>query len=248
MPPAKPTAPRSSPPSRQISPQPPPEVVDPIWLLKAIALTVVAALVCAWLTACWLVYQGEWQLVLHPEPHRRPDPGQPGLAFDEIRFGASETGQPRLTGGGPSPKPPHPTPNPAPSLPIPIPIPKYAAYTILYLHDGSGSLSNTVPMLARLHRAGLNVFAFDYRGFGTSDASAHPSEARMAQDAAAALDYLTATRHIPTRTSFPTESAWAQRSPPISPTTTPTYLPSSRQSRPRPRSTAASAHPPGSSR
>jgi len=205
MPPAKPTDPRSSPPSRQISPQPPPEVVDPIWLLKALALTVVAALVCAWLTACWLVYQGEWQLVLHPNRTVDRTPASADLAFDEIRFGASETGQPRLTGWWiPAQDPPAPNAQPSPQpIPIPIPIPKYAAYTILYLHDGSGSLSNTVPMLARLHRAGLNVFAFDYRGFGTSDASAHPSEARMAQDAAAALDYLTATRHIPTRNVVP---------------------------------------------
>jgi pimeloyl-ACP methyl ester carboxylesterase len=192
-------APRSSPPSRRTAPQPPPEVVDPVWLLKAIALTLVAALICAWLTACWLVYQGEWQLVLHPTRTVDRTPASASLAFDEINFGASETGQPRLTGWWvPAQSPP--PPNARPSL---QPIPKYAAYTVLYLHDGSGSLSNTVPMIATLHRAGLNVFAFDYRGFGASDASAHPSEARMNQDAAAALDFLTATRHIPTRDIVP---------------------------------------------
>jgi hypothetical protein len=75
--------------------------------------------------------------------------------------------------------------------------------TVLYLHDGSQSLSATVPALARLHQAGINIFAIDYRGFGQSDASAHPTEARMAQDTAAALDYLTATRHVPTANIVP---------------------------------------------
>jgi hypothetical protein len=199
MPPAKPTASRNLPPSRRIAPQPPPEVVDPVWLLKAIALTLVAALICAWLTACWLVYQGEWQLVLHPARTVDRTPANAGLAFDEIHFGASETGQPLLTGWW-VPALGAPAPGTQPSL---QPIPKYAAYTILYLHDGAGSLSNTVPMLATLHRAGLNVFAFDYRGFGASDASTHPSEARMAQDAAGALDYLASTRHIPTPNIIP---------------------------------------------
>jgi pimeloyl-ACP methyl ester carboxylesterase len=50
---------------------------------------------------------------------------------------------------------------------------------------------------------GLNVFAIDYRGFGASDASMHPSDARMAEDAAAAFDYLTSTRHIPARSLIP---------------------------------------------
>jgi pimeloyl-ACP methyl ester carboxylesterase len=175
------------------------EVVDPIWLLKAIGLTLVAALVCAWLTACWLVYQGEWQLILHPAHAVDRTPTDVGLAFDEIHFGASETGQPRLTGWWiPAQSPPAPNARLSPQS-----IPKYANYTILYLHDGAGSLANTVPMLATLHRAGLNIFAFDYRGFGASDASAHPSEPRMTQDAAAALDYLASTRHIPIRNIVP---------------------------------------------
>ena len=199
MPSAKPTASRSSPSSRRTEPQTPPETIDPVWLLKAIALTLVAALICAWLTACWLVYQGEWQLVLHPTRTVDQTPASAGLTFDEIHFGASETGEPRLSGWW-VPAQDAPPPNAQPILQS---IPKYAAYTVLYLHNGEGSLSNTVPMLATLHRAGLNVFAFDYRGFGTSDATAHPSQDRMAQDAAAALDYLASTRHIPTRDIVP---------------------------------------------
>ncbi len=74
---------------------------------------------------------------------------------------------------------------------------RYSADTVLLLHDGSGSLADTVPALARLHAAGLIVFAFDYRGFGASDSSSHPAAESMAQDSSAALEYLTKeTRHI----------------------------------------------------
>jgi len=41
------------------------------------------------------------------------------------------------------------------------------------LHNGSGSLSDTLPQLQALHNLGINVFAFDYRGFGKS-LNVHP--------------------------------------------------------------------------
>jgi hypothetical protein len=181
------------------SPRSPLEVVDPVWLIKALVLTLAASVLCVYATLCLLVYQGAWQLVLHPTRTIDRTPASVGLDYSDIRFGAADTGQPRLTGWW---IPAQSTP-PAKSQPILQPIPKYAAFTVLYLHDGSGSLSSTVPALDRLHRTGLNVFAFDYRGFGASDTSVHPSEARMTEDAVAALDYLTATRHIPVSTIIP---------------------------------------------
>ena len=169
----------------------PPETVDPAWLIKALALCLVAALVCGYATLCFLYYQGAWQLILHPARTVARTPAAVGLPYTDVRFGASETGQPRLTAWW------------IPAESSNQPGAGYAAFTILYLHDGSGSLADTVPVLASLHRIGLNAFAIDYRGFGASDASVHPSEARMAQDAAAALDYLTATRHILARNIIP---------------------------------------------
>ncbi len=49
--------------------------------------------------------------------------------------------------------------------------------------------------LVRLHDAGVNVLAFDYRGYGDSQ-NARPSEAHWRQDAEWAVNYLTGTRHI----------------------------------------------------
>ena len=67
--------------------------------------------------------------------------------------------------------------------------------TVLYLHGQDGNLGDTVDALARLHAAGVNVLAFDYRGYGQSQ-FVRPSEAHWRQDAEWALEYLTGTRHI----------------------------------------------------
>ena len=66
---------------------------------------------------------------------------------------------------------------------------------MLFFHDGSGSLSNAAPRLKALHALGINVFAFDYRGFGRS-ADTHPSQSRVYADAEAAWSYLVDTRHL----------------------------------------------------
>jgi hypothetical protein len=132
-------------PRKPISPNrsAPPDTVDPVWLIKALALSLVAALICGYATICLLYYQGEWQLILHPNRMVDRTPASTGLLYTNVQFDAAETGQPRLTAWwipAQSPKPPGAG---------------YAAFTVLYLHDGSGSLADTVPMLANLHRAGF---------------------------------------------------------------------------------------------
>ncbi len=160
------------------------DTVDPRWLLKALAIAVASAAILGYATLCLLLVQGNWQLILHPSPTIAADPSTLGISFDSIRFNAASTGRPRLTAWW---------------------IPARSATdapTILFLHDGRGSLSAALHQLDLLHRAGLNLFAIDYRGFGRSDPQ-HPSEARMAEDAAAALDYLVNTRHISAVTIIP---------------------------------------------
>jgi pimeloyl-ACP methyl ester carboxylesterase len=169
---ATPTAKRASTPSQGAD-------VDPRWLLKAIAVVVAVAAVLAYLSVCLLIYQGGWQLMLHPST--RID-ATPSIPFQTIHFDAAATGQPRLTAWW-----------------IPA---GTASPTILFLHDGNGSLSSSVRELELLHTANVNVFAIDYRGFGQSD-PIHPSEATMALDAAAAWKYLTGVRHLPPASIVP---------------------------------------------
>ncbi|HWZ50599.1 MAG TPA: alpha/beta fold hydrolase [Granulicella sp.] len=163
---------------------PNPEVVDPRWLLKALAVILLAALVCGYLTLCVLFYQGEWQLVLHPS---RSTPAPASIAdspFEIIQFGLKASATPQLTGWW---------------LPA-APGSRYAASTVLYLTSGDGSLADAqsaaIPTLAALHTAGINVFAFDYRGYGQS-LSTHPNQRRMQQDADLAWQYLTGLRSLP---------------------------------------------------
>lgn len=168
------------------------EVVDPRWLGKALALCLGAALLCAYLTACLLFYQGLWQLVLHPSHTVDRTPANVGIAFTPVRFGDFDTGQPHLTGWW---IPSGQTPDAYPTRLNTARPSSTSRLTVLYLHNGAGSLSDTLPALAILHNTGFNIFAIDYRGFGASDASAHPDAERMNQDAEAALDYLVTTQH-----------------------------------------------------
>jgi pimeloyl-ACP methyl ester carboxylesterase len=145
------------------------------WLATAVAITLLGIAVCAWLSLCLLYWQGSWQLLYHPKAAITRTPASAGLAYEPIRFAVTETGIPQLTGWW-----------------IPA---EGSHFTVLYLHGSDGNLSDCVDALAALHRAGLTVFAIDYRGYGQSQPT-HPSEASWLNDANRALDYLTQSRHI----------------------------------------------------
>jgi uncharacterized protein len=59
----------------------------------------------------------------------------------------------------------------------------------LYLHGSAFSLSANLPRILKLHEAGFNVLAIDYRGFGASDGDL-PSEQSAYADARAAWSEL----------------------------------------------------------
>ncbi|MDE3105249.1 MAG: alpha/beta hydrolase [Acidobacteriota bacterium] len=161
-------------------PQPPnqPEVVQPLWILRSMALIILAAFVCGYLTMLYLFYQGQWQLVLHPE-RTTAAPVVPDAVPEQVRFGLDESATPQLTGWWIAAPPGS----------------RFAADTVLYLRNGSGSLAGDGATLAALQGLGRNVFAFDYRGYGQS-AAVHPSQSRMLQDAAQAWQYLADHRGI----------------------------------------------------
>jgi pimeloyl-ACP methyl ester carboxylesterase len=156
-----------------------PPTVSGRWLLIAIAVVIPAAAFCAWAVLCLLFWQGSWQLLYHPSATVARTPASIGLAFNPVGFATTDTGVSRLQGwwisAGPT-----------------------ARHTVLYLHGQDGNLGDTLDDQARLHGAGVNVLAFDYRGFGQSQ-FVHPGEPRLRQDADWALQYLTSTRHIDPR-------------------------------------------------
>jgi pimeloyl-ACP methyl ester carboxylesterase len=116
----------------------------------------------------------------HPRPTIGRTPASIGLSFESIKFATTETGQTQLTGWW-----------------IPS---SDSRFTVLYLHGADGNLSDTLEMLAALHKQNLNVFAVDYREYGQSrpiQSGAHPNEKQLHQDAEWALTWLTLTRQIP---------------------------------------------------
>jgi uncharacterized protein len=183
-------------PSTKNPPVPPPDWKDPLasqqplvsarWLLRALLLAIGGAIVCAYLALCLLFWQGQWQILFHPSLTVNATPTSVGIRFDEIRFDDTETGELQLTGWWVPGQPESP----------------YSRTTVLYLHDGNGSISDSLPYLPLLHEIGVNLFIFDYRGFGHSK-NVHPSEARLREDAEAALTYLTDIRHIPVNSIVP---------------------------------------------
>jgi pimeloyl-ACP methyl ester carboxylesterase len=160
-----------------------PQLVSGRWLLVAVCGTIAAAALCGWLGLCLLFWQGSWQLLYHPAAAVARTPASVGLAFDPVAFATTDTGVPRLKGWW-------------------IPAAqgaRLARFTVIYLHRQDGNLGDTVDALARLHGVGVNVLAFDYRGYGASQ-FARPSERNWRQDAEWAVDYLTGTRQIDTGT------------------------------------------------
>jgi uncharacterized protein len=164
---------KSSAPSKQ------PPTVSGRWLLGALGITLVAAIFCAWASLCLLFWQGHWQLLYHPTAIVARTPASVGVTFEPVGFAATETGQLRLQGWW---------------IPAAADA-RFSQFTVLYLHGQNGNLGDSVDALAQLHSVGVNILAFDYRGYGQSQ-FVRPSETHWRQDAEWALAYLTQTRHI----------------------------------------------------
>jgi abhydrolase domain-containing protein 17 len=70
-----------------------------------------------------------------------------------------------------------------------------AKYTLVYIHGNAEDLGDILPLMNELKSWGYSVFAYDYRGYGTSDGK--PNEHNVYQDADRVYQYLTETLKIP---------------------------------------------------
>ena len=70
-----------------------------------------------------------------------------------------------------------------------------ARFTVLYSHGNGEDLGNMLPVLEAIQRLGFAVFAYDYRGYGTSGGRA--DVAGVTLDAEAALDHVTRVLGVP---------------------------------------------------
>ena len=104
--------------------------------------------------------------IFHPDKDLSGDPADVGLAFDDVRFAAVDGIM--LHGWF---------------------VPGDESATLVLMHGNAGNISGRLRRLAELHEAiGMNVFIFDYRGYGLSEGRA--SEKGTYLDAEAALDYV----------------------------------------------------------
>ena len=104
--------------------------------------------------------------IFRPDGDLSGDPAEVGLAFEDVRFTAADG----VTLHGWF-------------------LPGSTDATLVLLHGNAGNISGRLRRLADLHRSlDINVFIFDYRGYGISEG--RPSEKGTYLDAEAALDYL----------------------------------------------------------
>ncbi|HQI81172.1 MAG TPA: alpha/beta hydrolase [Deltaproteobacteria bacterium] len=111
--------------------------------------------------------------VYHPMGTIRHTPAEAGLAYEDVRFKAADGIM--LSGWW-----------------VPAERPRA---TVLFCHGNGGNISSCMDTLMVCRRLNLNVFLFDYRGYGSSEGS--PSEQGTYLDADAAWGYLTSERKLP---------------------------------------------------
>ncbi|MDP6685427.1 MAG: alpha/beta hydrolase [Candidatus Omnitrophota bacterium] len=69
-----------------------------------------------------------------------------------------------------------------------------AKYTLLFVHGNAGNIGDRIDKIELLHKLGLNIFIFDYRGYGKSKGI--PSEKGVYRDAQAAYEYLISKKNV----------------------------------------------------
>lgn len=106
-------------------------------------------------------------LLFFPSREVSGDPAQVGLPFEDVRFQAADGVN--LHGWF---------------------VPGSGDTTLLWFHGNAGNIGDRIENILVLNRSvGVNVFIFDYRGYGLSEGS--PSEKGIYLDAEAAIAYLT---------------------------------------------------------
>lgn len=135
-------------------------------------VSILTAATAGYVVIAGLLYFYQDRLVYFPERALTATPAQAGLAYEPIRFTSADGVA--LSGWF-----------------IPAPA---ARATLLFCHGNAGNISHRLESIRQFHRLGLNVFIFDYRGYGESEGV--PTEAGTYRDAEAAWRYLVETRGL----------------------------------------------------
>ena len=131
-----------------------------------IILSLVTALVGCYIIIIVLLYIFQERLVYFPTSEMVATPASRGLEYEDVTFETSDEYQ--LHGWY-----------------VPA---SNATFTLLFFHGNAGNISHRLESIEQFNSMGLNVFIFDYRGYGKSTGS--PSEEGTYQDGIAAWEYL----------------------------------------------------------
>lgn len=134
-------------------------------------LWIIGTVAAGYLVLLLLMYLMQSNLVYHPKKKLVATPSDINLPYEDVTFYADDVA---LHGWFV----PHDS----------------SDVTVLYLHGNAGNISGRLQTIELLHRLELNVFLFDYRGYGQSEGS--PSEEGTYSDALAGWDYLTNERQL----------------------------------------------------
>jgi fermentation-respiration switch protein FrsA (DUF1100 family) len=137
------------------------------------ARTLLAAVVCLYVLATAAIWYAQTRVLYHPRRTLGATPADLGLTFDAVQLPLSGD---RLAGWWVPSKIPH-------------------AATLLYLHGNAGNVSANADQVQRLAGTGLNIFIFDYRGYGESTGGP-PRERLLYEDAERAWTYLVRERRV----------------------------------------------------
>jgi len=135
-----------------------------IWILVTIASVYI------FFAGLLFIFQSHY--VYYPERVLSADPGSIGLYFENVSF--ETTDRVKLSGWV------------VPS--------KNARGVLLFCHGNAGNISHRLESIQIYHRLGLDIFIFDYRGYGQSEGK--PSEHGTYKDVEAAWQYLVEERHV----------------------------------------------------
>jgi hypothetical protein len=162
-----------TPPDRSSAPASSPRGPGEVPRIRRIVFRVLRILVGTYVALLIISWGFQSKLIYVPRKGMEASPADIGLPYDEVFFDASDGV--RLCGWF-----------------IPA---KDARATVLYCHGNAENISDGLDPVEILHRLRLNVFVFDYRGYGKSQGK--PTEPGTYLDVEAAWRYLTETRKVP---------------------------------------------------
>jgi len=138
-----------------------------------IVRALLATVACLYLLVAVAIWYAQTKILYHPRTTLDVTPADLGLKFEPVRLPLDGN---RLAGWW-----------------VPSEIPD--ALTLLYLHGNAGNVSANADQVRRLAGTGLNIFIFDYRGYGESTGGP-PRERLVYEDAERAWTYLVRERGI----------------------------------------------------